>query len=140
MIIKVIVNMSGSYQRLTSISSGIIVLLIFCCMSLTYGKPQYIVNRFDIEQPLLFDIATGTPYKNCGGSNSIIKRVQLTPCDEISDGHCVLRRGNNVTCNLSFESEENSATLTARVFGIIGFLPVPFPCPQVTDSKLILFL
>ncbi len=116
-----------------SMSSGIVIFSILYCAAQAYGKPQYIVNRIDIDQPLLFDYETGTPYKNCGGSNSVIKSVQLTPCDEISEGHCVLRRGINATCNLSFESKENSATLTAKVFGIIGFVPVPFPCPQVND-------
>lgn len=128
-----------SNQILSSISSGIIIFLMFNCIFSASGKPQYIVSRIDSEPPLLFDIDTGTPYKNCGGSNSIIKSVQLTPCDEISEGHCVLRRGNNVTCNLSFESEENSATLTARVFGIIGFVPIPFPCPQVKISYYVIF-
>lgn len=112
-------------------SSVKIIFSIFYCTSLVHGNPQYIVNRVDVEQPLLFDIETGTPYKNCGGSNSILKRVELTPCDEISQGHCVLHRGKDATCNLSFKSEENSVTLTARVFGIIGFVPVPLPCPQV---------
>lgn len=120
----------------SSLSSRIIIFSIFYCISLVYTKPQYIVNRVDIEHPLLFDIETGTPYKNCGGSNSILKRVELTPCDEISQGHCVLHRGSDATCNLSFESEENSVTLTARVFGIIGFVPVPLPCPQVNTHLL----
>lgn len=106
---------------------------MFYWPSLAYGKPQFIVTRFDIDEPLLFDVETGTPYKNCGGPNSILKSVQLTPCDEINEGHCVLRRGSNVTCNLSFEAEENSTTLTAKVFGIIAFFPVPFPCPQVNS-------
>lgn len=111
---------------------AIFILSLFYWTSLVYANPQFIVNRFDIEEGLQYDIETGTPYKNCGGSKSILKSVELTPCDEISSGHCVLRRGTNVTCNLSFESEENSTTLTAKVFGIIAFVPVPFPCPQVS--------
>lgn len=100
---------------------------------MAYGNPPYIVNRIDFDEfdTLLFDFDSGTPYKNCGGSNSVIKSVALTPCDEISEGHCVLRRGADVTCNLSFESEENSSSLTAKVFGIIGIVPIPLPCPQV---------
>lgn len=124
---------------LSSISSLILLSSVFNWTSYAYGKPQYIVNRFDIDQPLLFDIETGTPYRNCGGPNSIIKSVQLTPCDEISEGHCVLRRGNNATCNLTFESEENSTTLTAKVFGIIAFVPIPFPCPQVNIHNSFVF-
>lgn len=121
------VCLRSSHRISTLITLGILTI------SLAFVSPQYIVNRLDIEheQPLLFDIEAGTPYKNCGGSNSVIKSVQLNPCDEKSEGHCVLRRGDNVTCSLSFESEENSTTLTAKIFGIIGFVPVPFPCPQV---------
>lgn len=106
-----------------------ILIFLFCYIS--FAKPQHIINRIDVEEPILFDVESGTPYKNCGGSNSVIKSVHLNPCDEISEGHCVLRRGVDATCNLTFESEENSVTLTAKVFGIIGFVPVPFPCPQV---------
>ncbi|KAJ6650008.1 Ecdysteroid-regulated 16 kDa protein [Pseudolycoriella hygida] len=115
---------------LLSVSFLITTFSLLQILTLAKANSVYLVSRFDDEHSLQFDFDSGTPYKNCGGSRSVIKSVQLTPCDEISEGHCVLRRGINVTCSISFESEENSTTLTAKVFGIIGFVPVPFPCPQ----------
>lgn len=125
--------------QLNTVSSLIIILSVFNLASSHYGKPHYIVNRYDIDQPVVFDLETGTPYKNCGGSASIIKSVEIIPCDEISGGHCVIKRGDNVTCNVSFESEENSNTLTAKIYGIIAFVPVPFPCPQVKKQYYFIF-
>lgn len=134
--VTVIAKMCRVIDNLSTISFGLIFLSLFCCSSsTTYGSAQYIVNRIDYDDSdtLLFDFESGTPYKNCGG-NSAVKSVELTPCDEISEGHCVLRRGVNATCHLSFESEENSTTLTAKVYGIIGVIPIPFPCPQVNTT------
>lgn len=119
--------------QVNTVSSVAITFSVLFWTSLAYGKPQFVVSRSDIiDQPVVFDVKTGTPYKNCGGSESIIKSVEIIPCNEISVGHCVIQRGDNVTCNISFEAEENSTTLTAKIYGIIGFVPVPFPCPQVS--------
>lgn len=118
-----------------TVSSLVIPLLVLLCSSLAYVKPQFVVSRYQhqyLHHPVVFDVKTGTPYKNCGGPESIIKSVEIIPCDEISAGHCVIKRGDNVTCNISFEAEENSTTLTAKIYGIIAFVPVPFPCPQVS--------
>jgi ML domain-containing protein len=94
---------------------------------------QFVVTRFE-DEPLIDDV-TGTPYKNCGGSRSELKQVELIPCDIKESDHCVIDRGENVTFKMSFLSQESSKTLQLKIYGIIDYFPVPFPCPQVSNQS-----
>lgn len=124
-------------QNCLQISSIIFLLGIIIQVP---ANPYIIVQRWDDEIPLL-DAVTGTPYKNCGGSESVLKSVAVTPCNAQDSDHCVITRGNNVTFNMKFLSKVNSSTLQAKIYGIYDFIPVPFPCPKVmnwlTNLKLI---
>lgn len=94
-----------------------------------------VVTRFDEDFPQYeYDTTSGTPYKNCGGSESVLKSVEIIPCDLKSGDRCVLDRGTNVTFKMSFLSEKSSKTLQAKIYGIIDYIPVPFPFPQVSKT------
>jgi hypothetical protein len=92
----------------------------------------YIVTRFD-DFPIL-DLETGIPYTNCGGSESSIQRVDISPCQVSNGDTCVIQRGSNVTFEMPFVSRKNTQTLEAKIYGVKDYIPIPLPCPQVISS------
>ncbi|OXA57546.1 Epididymal secretory protein E1 [Folsomia candida] len=115
------------------------LVLIFCrliCVKIVSSSTIMVVTRFDEDFPQYeYDTTSGTPYKNCGGSESVLKSVEIIPCDLKSGDRCVLDRGTNVTFKMSFLSEKSSKTLQAKIYGIIDYIPVPFPFPQPNACK-----
>lgn len=81
-------------------------------------------------------INTRTSYSDCGSVASI-KSLTLNPCDKskgkngLSSDICEIKRGSNATFNLSFVPKSNATQLRSVIHGIVDFVPIPFPCPQV---------
>jgi len=115
-----------------------VILLLLGIVIQVYGTPYFIVNRWD-EDNVLYDTLSATPYKNCGGSESDLKSVTLTPCDAQNRDTCIIKRGDDVTFQMSFLSKVSSSSLEAKLYGIYDFFPVPFPCPQVLNNNYDIF-
>jgi len=92
------------------------------------ASSPYIVTFYN---DLITDPETGIPYTNCGGSDSEIQRVSVSPCTISKGDTCQIPRGSNVTFQMQFISEENTKSLEAKIYGIKDFFPIPLPCPQV---------
>lgn len=72
-----------------------------------------------------------TAFTDCGSAASI-KKLMLSPC--VNDGNsdiCEIERGSTVTFNLSFVPNANATELKAVIHGIVDFVPIPFPSPEV---------
>ena len=101
------------------------------------------------EGPLTsLPLFSGASYKDCG-SNSQIKSLRVSSCDnrkknvetrdddEVASDICEVERGSNVTFSLSFVPRSNATQLKAVIHGIVDFVPIPFPCPQVGSHIMI---
>lgn len=80
-----------------------------------------------------------THYTDCGSAASI-KSLVLSPCANKKKGKensdiCEIERGSNVTFNLSFVAKGNATQLKSVIHGIVDFVPIPLPCPEVCICK-----
>ncbi len=74
-----------------------------------------------------------THYTDCGSAASI-KSLVVSPCANKKKGNsdiCEIERGSNVTFNLSFVAKGNATQLKAVIHGIVDYVPIPLPCPEV---------
>ncbi|CAL8144229.1 unnamed protein product [Orchesella dallaii] len=103
---------------------------------------HYTVQRVDEVVKLLTSLndegtvtsSLKTSYFDCG-SASTIKSLSVIPCDSVvskrvGSAVCEIKRGSNVTFNVSFVPKANATQLKTVIHGIYDFVPIPFPCPQ----------
>lgn len=78
-------------------------------------------------------------FTDCG-STAQVKRLGLSSCVSgqkqlgekgVKSDICEIHRGSNVTFTLSFIPHRDATQLKAVIHGIVDFVPIPFPCPQV---------
>ncbi|XP_064646931.1 NPC intracellular cholesterol transporter 2-like [Lineus longissimus] len=76
--------------------------------------------------------ADDVKFKDCGSKAGTIVSVDITPCPQFP---CALKRGTNATTTVVFTSKTQSETATAKVYGVIANVPVPFPVPNSDGCK-----
>ncbi|KYN01737.1 Ecdysteroid-regulated 16 kDa protein [Cyphomyrmex costatus] len=52
-----------------------------------------------------------------------------------SDEKCILVRGTNATMSIDFTPNKDISQLTARVYGVLTMVPIPFPLRQPDVCK-----
>lgn len=84
----------------------------------------------DKERPTSQLLRLKTSYSDCGSTASI-KNLQVSCTNKENSDICEIQRGSNVTFNLRFVPKQEAAQLKVVLHGIIDYVPVPLPCPQV---------
>ena len=83
----------------------------------------------------LFNVITAdkVPFSDCGSKTGIIESVDVEGC---TASPCSLIKGTDAKMTISFKSSVDTATLTNKCYGVIAFIPVPFPLPEADACKM----
>ena len=68
-------------------------------------------------------------YKNCPDPKGVGKIVKLDVSSCVNSP-CLLQHGKSYTINVTFSAGKSDSSLTAKVYGILGGVKVPFPIPH----------
>nr|QAX87812.1 NPC2-3 [Pardosa pseudoannulata] len=77
---------------------------------------------------------SSSPYELCESPASDINYLNVTDCDD-SREVCILKRGTQVTIQLSFNSQKDFKKLRAHVYGIISGNLFPFSLKESDACK-----
>ncbi|KAL4238466.1 Phosphatidylglycerol/phosphatidylinositol transfer protein [Mactra antiquata] len=72
-----------------------------------------------------FVVGTKITYTNCGPPS--ILYVDMAPCDKLP---CVFHKGTNATVTIAFNTTQKADAITAKVYGIVAGIPIPYPLPK----------
>ncbi|XP_042897566.1 NPC intracellular cholesterol transporter 2 homolog a-like [Parasteatoda tepidariorum] len=82
---------------------------------------------------LLFPLAWGLKYTDCGSKTGKIVSVKMTGCED--EDICELKRGETYNYEVKFESLTASKRLRAVLNGIINGVAMPFPLPNANACE-----
>jgi len=82
------------------------------------------IFQWDLENDL-----SETPYSECDESSLVgkVTNVEVVGC---TNDPCELKAGSTATVKLGFIPSANVETFSAKVYGVIGGIPVPFHVPH----------
>jgi Niemann-Pick C2 protein len=96
----------------------LIILAFLCGYAAALQMPCRNCNSKEVKLPSASAVAA--PTGTC-------KFVTVDPCDRQP---CELKKGTNVTFQVSFTAGQPTSKLTAEVYGIINKIPIKFPLPN----------
>ncbi|XP_012215342.1 NPC intracellular cholesterol transporter 2 homolog a [Linepithema humile] len=76
----------------------------------------------------------GVSFENCGSTLGKFTAVSVSGC-QATDEKCVLVRGTNASISITFVPNEDVSHVTARVYGIMMTVPIPFPLDKPDVCK-----
>lgn len=71
-------------------------------------------------------------FKDCGSQVGKIEKLEVFPCTSFP---CALKKGHSYTINITFVPTESTDICSAKVYGIIDGIKVPFPIGQPDGCK-----
>lgn len=74
---------------------------------------------------------TAVQYTDCGSKDGHPISVDVKGCGDT--GTCVLKKGTDAVLTINFTSNVTSQSLTAKAYGVVEHVPIPFPLPK-TDA------
>ncbi|ETE69783.1 Epididymal secretory protein E1 [Ophiophagus hannah] len=77
-------------------------------------------------------LAEPVKFLDCGSKDGSILEVNITPCPKLP---CLLHKGESYSVNVTFSSKIESQDSTAKVFGEIMLVDVPFPLEEPDGCK-----
>ncbi|XP_035206808.1 NPC intracellular cholesterol transporter 2-like [Stegodyphus dumicola] len=88
---------------------------------------------FFVLSAIAAHLCTASKFEDCG-STAKVNSVNISGCPDSADV-CPLIRGTDASITIAFKSNSDAKSLKAVVYGIISFVPLPFPLPQSDGCK-----
>ncbi|KAF6214216.1 hypothetical protein GE061_008955 [Apolygus lucorum] len=83
---------------------------------------------------ILFNGLSALDFEDCGSLHGEFSSLKLTDCDPSEMDECPLKRGKNVTIDLTFTTKEEVTAVSVEVHGKI-VVPIPFILPNPDGCK-----